>query len=126
MPRLLTDENVAPAAAEQVKSKRPDIVILSIYRWRGGAFLGKADRLLIEAAHSEGWKLLTYDQKTIPPLLLELAAVGADHGGVVFVDEETIASRDIGGLVKAILVLFDRCAGWDWASRISFLDAAPG
>jgi hypothetical protein len=44
---------------------------------------------------------------------MELAAVGADHSGVVFVDEETIVSRDIGGLVKAILVLFDRCAGWD-------------
>jgi hypothetical protein len=42
---------------------------------------------------------------------LELAVVGADLSGVVFVDEETIASRDIGGLVKAILVLFDRCAG---------------
>jgi hypothetical protein len=41
------------------------------------------------------------------------------------IDEETIASRDIEGLVKEILVLFDRCAGWNWASRISFLDAAP-
>jgi hypothetical protein len=56
---------------------------------------------------------------------MELAAVGADHSGVVFVDEETIASRDIGGLVKAILVLLDRCAGWDWENRISFLDTAP-
>ena len=122
---LLTDENIAPAVAEQVQSKRPDIAIQSLHRWQGGAFLGKADRLLIEAAHSEGWTLLTYDQKTIPPLLMELAAVGADHSGVVFVDEEKIVSRDIGGLVKAILVLFDRCAGWDWANRISFLDTAP-
>ena len=40
-----------------------------------------------------------------PPLPIELAADGADHSGVVFVDEETIVSRDIGGLVKAILVL---------------------
>jgi hypothetical protein len=122
---LLTDENIAPAVAEQAQSKSPDIVIQSLHRWQSGAFLGKADSLRIEAAHREGWTLLTYDQKTIPPLLMELAAVGADHSGVVFVDEDTIVSRDIGGLVKAILVMFDRCAEWDWENRISFLDAAP-
>ena len=125
MLRLLTDENITPVVAEKVQSKRPDIAMQSLHHWRGGAFLGAADRLLIEAAYGEGWTILTYDQKTIPPLLMEWAAVGADHGGVVFVDEETIAPRDIGGLVRAILVLFDRCSGWDWANRISFLDAVP-
>ena len=120
---LLTDEHLTPAVAEQIQIKRPEIAIQSMHRWRSGAFLGKADRLLLEAAHEEGLTLITYDQKTIPPLLMDLATAGADHSGIIFVDEAAIASRDVGGLIKAIVSLYVRCAEWDWTNRISYLDA---
>jgi hypothetical protein len=120
---LLTDENLTPLVAEQIQSKRADIAITSLHRWREGAFLGKADGLLLEAAQTENLTLITYDQKTIPPLLMELANAGIDHSGVIFVDEQTIASHDVGGLVKAVIALYDGCAEWDWTNRISFLDA---
>jgi hypothetical protein len=118
---LLTDEHVSPVTAEHVRLKRPDIRIYSLHRWQEGAFLGKADRLLLAAAHTERLTLLTYDQKTIPPLLLEMASDAADHSGVVFVDNETIAQHDIGGLIRAILLLYDRCSVWEWTNRVSFL-----
>ena len=33
------------------------------------------------------WSLVTYDRRTIPPLLKTWAESGLHHGGVVFVDE---------------------------------------
>jgi hypothetical protein len=43
------------------------------------------------------------------------------HGGVIFVDDKTIPSSDIGGLIQALHKLFQESMKWDWKNRICFL-----
>ncbi len=69
--------------------------------------------------------LITYDRKTIPPVLVALGAAGKDHAGVIFVDNFTIAHHDVGGLVRAIIARWDETYDWDWPNRIDFLRAVP-
>ena len=78
-----------------MRQKRPDIGIESLLLWRWGDLRGKADALVLATAHEAGLTLVTYDQKTIPPLLMELALREAHHSGVVFVDRNTIASENM-------------------------------
>jgi hypothetical protein len=84
---LLLDENISQVIAAQVRSHRPPMVIESIHHWREGRFEGNTDKAVLQAARTENLTLVTYDQKTIPPLLAELYAEGESHGGVIFVDD---------------------------------------
>ena len=120
---LLLDENISPVVSEQIARRRPDIPIQSIFHWRAGTFLRQLDDLILQAAAEDGLTLVTYDQKTIPPLLIAWAAAGIEHSGVVFIDERTIRSNDIGGLVRAIEQFWDRECREDWKNRADFLDA---
>src|SRR5687768_5097089 len=106
---LLLDEHISPTVAVQIQAKRPEVSIQSIYHWRDGIFGGADDDPLLAAATSEGLTLVTYDQRTIPSLLTEMALLGQRHGGVLFVDNATIPPSDIGGLVRALLGLWERC-----------------
>jgi hypothetical protein len=65
--------------------------------------------------------LVTYDRRTIPPLLKTWAEEGRKPGGVIFVDEKTISPADIGGLVRALIQLFKETGRWDWTDRVCFL-----
>ena len=127
---LLTDEQISPAVAHQVRALRPDIPIESVRDWQGGAFEGVADDLLLLAAREAGLTLITYDQKTIPPVPLEWGGYGQgqggsqghkEHAGVIFVDNFTISQNNIGGLVRAIIGHRDRTRDCDWTSRIDYL-----
>ena len=84
---LLLDENISQTIAAQVKHHRPAQAIESVHTWRDGAFEGRSDKTLLQAAREEGLTLATYDQKTIPPLLAELYVEGQSHAGVIFVDD---------------------------------------
>jgi hypothetical protein len=91
--------------------------------WRsgGGGFLGKDDSACLLEAAEQGLTLVTYDRRTIPPLLKIWAEEGRRHGGVIFVDEKTISPADVGGLVRALLQLFKETGKWDWIDRVYFL-----
>ena len=65
--------------------------------------------------------MVTYDQKTIPPILIELAANGGHHSGVVFVDHNSIPSDNIGGLVQSLVAFYDRYEALEWADLVMFL-----
>jgi len=54
-------------------------------------------------------------------LLKTWAEEGRHHTGVIFVDEKTISSADIGGLVHALDALARETRTWDWSDRIVFL-----
>jgi hypothetical protein len=43
------------------------------------------------------------------------------HGGIVFVDDRTIAQQDVGGLIRALLDLIATLGDSDWENRIAFL-----
>ncbi len=121
---LLLDEQISPVVADQIAIRRPEIRIQSIYRWRHDVLTGVPDELVLQAAAQDALTLVTYDLKTIPPLLTEWCALRIPHAGVVFVDDRTIAPDDFGGLVRALIFLWEQEHERDWTDRIVFLGAA--
>ena len=80
-------------------------------QWESGNFLGKEDSVCLLEAAKQRLTLVTYDRRTIPPLLKLWAEEERSHGGVIFVDEKTISPADIGGLVRALISLAGRGRG---------------
>lgn len=119
----LLDENISPVVAEQIVSKNPSIVVESVHRWMDGVLVGKNDEKVLRAATDSRLTLVTYDLKTIPPLLGEWASDGEIHAGVIFVDDSTIANNDFGRLITALLAHWQRYGQEDWTDRIAFLTA---
>jgi hypothetical protein len=89
--------------------------------WDGGGFLGQDDAACLRRAAALRWTLVTYDRRTIPPLLKTWAEAGQDHGGVIFIDEKAIPPSDIGGQVRALAALTREAGTWEWTDRIVFL-----
>jgi hypothetical protein len=83
--------------------------------------LGLDDAALLEKAAAQGLTLVTYDRRTIPPILKIWAEEERAHAGVIFVDEKSLEPQDIDGLVKALLTLASETARWDWTNRVCFL-----
>ena len=46
---------------------------------------------------------------------------GAHHGGIVFVDERTIAPNDFGAVIASLTVLWDAGRDEAWTDRVEFL-----
>src|SRR5690349_11823673 len=122
---LLLDENLSPEVAKQIIGKRPDVSVLSMHHWHEGRYMAQRDEAILIAAAQEGLTLVTYDQKTIFPVLVQWGQAGTDHAGVVFIDERTIANNNFGTLVRALLDLWDVSQADDWTNRIEFLRAKP-
>src|SRR5262245_19830889 len=120
MLHLLTDEHISPVVATQAVRKCPGIKINAIHQWRSGEFLGSIDRVWIPEAVADGLTLVTYDQKTIRPLLKDWVERNITHRGVVFVDEKSIVPQDFGGLVKALCHLWRLERHADWTNRVIF------
>jgi len=123
--RFLLDENISHVVASHVHLHQPDIVIKSVHTWQEGAFRGRFDRELLLAAAEAGPTLVTYDLKTIPPLLVELSAEGRAHAGVIFVDALTIGNDEFGTMTRALLLFWQRNQSLDWQNRVHFLEKPP-
>lgn len=121
MLRLLLDEHLSPVLAVQLSSLHPSLEVTAVRDWERGAFRGAPDPDLLAAAHVQGLTLVTYDRRTIAPLLKEWAEAGASHGGVIFVDERTLAPNDIGGLLRALVQVWQRLGSLDWTDRVLYL-----
>ena len=121
MLKLLLDEHISPDVAEGLRRRNRKLVVRYIAEWEGGDFLGRDDSACLQQAAKQGLTLVTYDRRTIPPLLKTWAEEERAHGGVVFVDEKTISPADIGGLVRALKQLSKETRRWDWTNRIYFL-----
>jgi hypothetical protein len=121
MPRFLLDEQISPAIARGLRRQSAARTVLALAEWEDGRFLGASDELILSAAAAQKLILVTYDRRTIPPLLKNWAEAGRSHGGVVFGDEKTVPASDIGGLMRALLQLAQASARWDWTSRVCFL-----
>jgi len=119
--KLLLDEHISPAVMRGLRRRVPALVIRSMAEWENGSFLGQEDSVCLQEAFVQGLTLVTYDRRTIPPLLKRWAEEALSHAGVIFVDEKTISPADIGGLVKALGVLVKQAGAWDWTDRILFL-----
>ncbi len=88
--------------------------------WENGEFLGRPDWECLQEAAAQGLTLVTYDRRTIPPLIKAWAEEGRRHGGVIFVDEKSISPSDVGVLVRALGRLRRERGKWDWADRVCF------
>ena len=123
MLRLLTDEQISPAVARQATSRCRGVSIAPIRSWERGHFLGASDELVLQEAHKQRLTLVTFDLRTIPPLLRRWAEQGIDHSGVILVDEQTLAPNDISGLVAALCAVWKEQGNTDWTNRVVFLRA---
>jgi hypothetical protein len=83
--------------------------------------LGQSDEAILREAAAEKLTLVTYDLKTIPPLLKAWMEAGRDHGGVIFVDNKTIPSSDFGGLIRALQKLWQAAGKSVWTNNVCFL-----
>lgn len=121
MLKLLLDEHITPQVASGVQPRNRALVIQSMVQWEGGNFLGKEDSVCLLEAAKQRLTLITYDRRTIPPLLKLWAEEGRSHGGVIFVDEKTISPADIGDLVRALISLAGVIGEMDWTNQVYFL-----
>lgn len=119
--RLLLDEHIPPAIAEQLRAKLPDAIVDSVQSWRGGRLRNQTDERIILEAREEGWTLLTFDLATIPPLIADMTRLGEDHCGVIFVSTKSFAQNDYGGLVRALSEAWPQWIQRDWLNRVEFL-----
>ena len=121
MRKLLLDEHISPAVADGLRRRHRTLVVFCLAEWECGAFLGQQDSACLQEAAAQGLTLVTYDRRTIPPLLKVWTEEERKHGGVIFADEKTISPSDAGGLIRALSDLFKKTAKWDWSDRICFL-----
>ena len=121
MLKLLLDEHISPKVAAGLRRRIPGLAIRCMAEWEGGNFLGQEDSVCLQEAFVQKLTLVTYDRRTIPPLLKRWAEEAHSHAGVIFVDEKTISPADIGALVKALAILAKQARTWDWTDRILFL-----
>jgi hypothetical protein len=121
MLKLLLDEHISPEVATGLRRRNRSLSVRALVEWEDGNFLGQDDSACMRAAALQGLTLVTYDRRTIPPLLKAWAEEDRKHGGVIFVDEKTIAQPDIGALIRALSELARETGDWDWTNRIYFL-----
>jgi hypothetical protein len=121
MLKLLLDEHISPGVADGLIRRNPKIVVRYMAEWEAGSFLGQDDSACLKEAATQGLTLVTYDRRTIPPLLKSWAEEERSHSGVIFVDEKTISPSNIGALVRALTELTGASKNWDWRDRIVFL-----
>src|SRR5256714_13406848 len=121
MLKLLLDEHISPDVADGLRRRSRSLVIHWMGEWAGGDFLGKEDSACLLEAAKQGLTLVTYDRRTIPPLLKIWAEEERRHGGVIFVDEKTISPADIGGLVRALISLAVDTGVMNWDNKDYFL-----
>lgn len=121
---FLLDEQISPEIAKQIAKKLSDIPIFTIHTWHNGNYLGIDDETILKAAAAEKLTLITYDQKTIPPILSEWGQANINHEGVIFIDYRSIPPHKFGSLVKAIIWLWDTQSQANWQNRIIYLQPA--
>lgn len=121
MLRLLLDEHISPEVAAGMRRRDRKVIVRCMVEWEDGSFLGQEDSACLEQAAVQKLTLVTYDRRTIPPLLKNWAEEGRQHAGVIFVDEKTVSPADIGGLVEALGRLVKETRHWNWVDRVRFL-----
>ena len=119
--KLLLDEHISPSVALGLCRRHRNLVVSGLAGWQG-AFLGQDDETVLTEAARQGFTFVTYDRRTIPPLLKSWAEQGRHHYGVIFIDEKTISPADIGAQVLALSEIFKASRHWDWADRVCFLN----
>jgi hypothetical protein len=118
---LLLDEHLSPKVAAGLRRLDLPVIVRSMNEWKGGSFLGRSDAECLAEAALEGLTLATYDCRTIPTLLKSWREQGRGHAGVIYVDQRSVSSGDIGSLVRALAWIIREFGEIDWTDREEFL-----
>lgn len=122
---ILTDEQISPEATVASRRLCRGIRITTLFEWMDGHLVGAPDREILREASHQKTTLLSFDLRTIPPLLRTWGEQGIDHGGLIFVDEKSIPQNDIGGMARALCELWKLHGDADWTNRCLFLGGLP-
>ncbi len=118
---FLLDEHISTTIAEQIRQKRPLIRIHSLLFWEEGKYLGLDDEVILKAAVEAQLTLVTYDQNTIPTILVQWGEANISHGGIIFIDYQTMRPSQFGRLINSLIWLWEHQGNLDWMNRIIYL-----
>lgn len=118
---FLLDEHTSPKVATKLKKKNSEITVHTLQSRQQGRYLQAPDDIILDAAIKDSLTLISYDTRTIPALLKNLALQQKSHAGVIFVDSKTIKPNDIGGLVEALDRLWKAQREREWTNLCLFL-----
>jgi hypothetical protein len=117
--RLLLDIHIDPLVAKALVAE--DIDIVSLRDWQAGDDREVPDDVILADALFEGRVLVTYDKRTVPPLVRRWMHEGTTFAGVIIVDRLTIPQGDIGGLIRALRAFAIEQGDADWTNRLDYL-----
>ena len=81
MLKLLLDEHISPVVADGLRRRNRQLVVFCLTDWEDGEFLGRQDSACLKRATAQGLTLVTYDRRTIPPLLKTWGEEGRSTAG---------------------------------------------
>lgn len=123
---FLLDENMSPEIARQIRQKRCDIPISSMSEWQDGRFMAARDEAILKAAAASAMTLVTFDQKTIVPILVQWGQLGLAHAGVIFVDDRTMPGANFGVIIHALIAHWDAHREESPTNSVYYLRPAAG
>ena len=123
MLRMLLDEHLSPVIVQIAAGVCPDLEIHSLQVWRDGSLRNRPDEVVLRTALDAGLTLVTYDQRTIRPLLCEMSLRGESHAGVVFLSRKTFFMNHHRVITAALADLWDHRGDADWTNRVEYLQA---
>jgi predicted nuclease of predicted toxin-antitoxin system len=97
---LVLNSHISVRVAEALRERGFDVVALP--EWHNGRYLHAGDEDILRAAHEERRVLVSYDLATVPDIADNLLRAGLEHSGVIHISSKTIASHDVGGLIRAL------------------------
>ena len=124
MHAFLLDAHVPVAVLDGVRAARPSCRVEHLAQWREGSFRSAIDEDILIAAHGANLVLVTYDVGTIPAILHRWLAEGRPAAGVALIPARTIAQNDVGGIVQAVVQLYDEPSTLDPAYPVVYLRPA--
>ena len=69
MLKLLLDEHISPDVAAGLLRRNPKLIVRYMTEWRVATFWARDDSACLQYAAEQALTLVTYDRRTIPPLL---------------------------------------------------------
>ena len=102
-PKFLLDEHISRRVAERSRAERVDVHAVD-----GSGLVGFDDEGLLRQAIQERRLMVTYNIADFAVAYGKLLKEGLEIPGIVFVDNASIPSADIGGLVKALVRLSEK------------------
>lgn len=103
--RLLLDEHLEPAIAEQLRARGHDAIAVAAEP----ALRGMADAQLFEWATTQDRAIATYDAQGFVPLLTDRATIGEEASGLVLISSRAYPREDrsIGPLIRDLAKVLD-------------------